>query len=57
MAAALTGTVGAADILTGFVTLATPLHAPAPAPSPPLYPFMMHIAGAPHISSSLLPLA
>ena len=57
MAAALTGTVGAADILTGFVTLATPLRAPAPTPSPPLYPFMMHIAGARHISSSLLPLA
>jgi hypothetical protein len=51
----LTGTVGAADILTGFATLATALRAPAPGPPP--YPFVPHNAGAPSAPLSLLPLA
>lgn len=54
---ASTGAVGAADILTGFATLATALRAPAPAPAPPPYPFMPHNISIPPASLSLLPIA
>jgi hypothetical protein len=56
-AAASTGAVGAADILTGFATLATALCAPAHAPTPPPYLFMLHNIGIPPASLSLLPIA